>query len=143
MCKYDQHNSRLLLDLIYIIIIYMCIDICLIYVCLVYTLYFIIYIIYTYIHIYIYIYTIYTILYMMINNCFCNMVDWWKCVSCHIQPGRSSEVLTIANLRHAAGKVQTYTKQDFGLPCYIISGNVNHYTKTQLDCLVLHIIIYP
>ena len=44
MCKYDQHNSRLLLDLIYILIIYMCIDICLRYMPYIYTIFYYIYI---------------------------------------------------------------------------------------------------
>ena len=41
----------------------------------------------------------------MMMNCFCSMVDRQKVFTPYFQPGPLSEILTIANLRHAASRV--------------------------------------
>ena len=42
---------------------------------------------------------------MMMMNCFCGMVDRRKAFRTYFQPGTLSEILTIANLRHAASRI--------------------------------------
>ena len=52
---------------------------------------------------------------MMMMNCFCGMFDHWKAFTPYFQPGPLSEILTIANLRHAASRVWTCAESEFKL----------------------------
>ena len=47
-----------------------------------------------------------TILLTIVMNCFFEMVDWRQLVKSYLQLIKFSEVLTIANLRHTANKMQ-------------------------------------
>ena len=48
----------------------------------------------------------------MMMNCFCGMVDRRKAFTPYFQPGPLSEILTIANLRHAANRVWTCAESE-------------------------------
>ena len=58
----------------------------------------------------------------LLMNCFCGMVDQRKAFTPYFQPGPLSEILTIANLWHAARRIWT---------CGLCSSD-NHYTAAPM-----------
>ena len=79
---------------------------------------------------------------MMMMNCFSSMVDRRKASTPYFQRGPLSEILTIANLRHAANRAWTCTEYNFR-PCWMkLCISDNHYTtaplqKFKCECLIL------
>ena len=69
---------------------------------------------------------------IMIMNCFCGMNDQWKAFMPYFQPGPLSEILTIANLWHAARSVWTWAKSKFRLCWMKLCSSDNHYTMAPL-----------
>ena len=65
---------------------------------------------------------------MMMMNCFCRMIDRQKALMPYFQPGPLSEILTIANLWHAASRVWTCTESEFRLCLMKLCSSDNHYT---------------
>ena len=65
---------------------------------------------------------------IMMMNYFCGMVDRRKASTTYFQPGPLSEILTIANLRHAASRISTCSESKFRL-CWMKLCNIdNKYT---------------
>ena len=57
-----------------------------------------------------------------------------KGVSPYFQPGPLSEILTIANLQHAASRVWTCTEPEFRLSWMKLCSSDNHYTLAPRQC---------
>ena len=70
---------------------------------------------------------------MMMMNCFCEMVDRRKAFTTYFQLGPLSEILTIANLRHAASRVWTCTEIEFRLCWTKMRSSDNHSTTVPLE----------
>ena len=51
-----------------------------------------------------------------------------KCVKLYFPPGRFSEFLTIANLRHSVRRILTSAEPEFRLCLIKLCSNDNHYT---------------
>ena len=66
---------------------------------------------------------------MMMMNCFCGIVNRRK-VEPYFQPGPLSEILTIANLWHAAIRIWTSAEPGFRLWWMKLCNSHNHYTTT-------------
>ena len=64
---------------------------------------------------------------LMMMNCFRGMVDWRKAEP-YFQSGPLSEILTIANPRHAASRIWTCTEPVFRLWWMKLCSSDNHYT---------------
>ena len=64
---------------------------------------------------------------MMMMNCFCGMVDRRKVFSL-IFSWDHCQILTIANLRHAASRVWTCAESEFRLSWMKLCNSDNHYT---------------
>ena len=66
---------------------------------------------------------------MMMMNCFCRMVDRRKVFSLISSRSHSlSEILTIANLQHAAIRVWACAEPEFRLSWMKLCSSDNHYT---------------
>ena len=71
---------------------------------------------------------------------FYGMVDRRKAFKPYFQPGPSSEMLTIANLRHAASRVWVCAEPEFRLSWMKLCSSDNHYTTApQLKPVKLRI----
>ena len=66
---------------------------------------------------------------------FCGMIDWWKTL--YFQPGPLPEILTIANVRHAASRIWTCAEPDFRFFWMKLRSSDNHYTTTPIHEYVL------
>ena len=75
---------------------------------------------------------LWTIIYEIWMNCFCGMVEQLKAFTPYFQPGPSSEILTIANLRHAGSKVWTCAESEFRLCWMKLCSSDNHYTMSTV-----------
>ena len=65
---------------------------------------------------------------IMMMNCFCGIVDRRKVFSLISSRHQRSEILTIANLRHAASRIWTCTEPEFRLYLMKLCISDNHYT---------------
>ena len=65
-------------------------------------------------------------------NCLCGMVYGPKAFKPYFQPGPLLEILTIANLRHAASRVWACAEPEFRLGWMKLCSSDNHYTTTLL-----------
>ena len=72
---------------------------------------------------------------MMMMNCFCGMVDQRKAEP-YFQPGLLSEIVTIANLRHATSRVWTCAESEFRLWWMKLYSSDNHYTTASPTTLL-------
>ena len=73
-------------------------------------------------------------------NYFCGMVDRRKAFTPYFQPRPLSEILTIANLRHAESKVWTHAESEFRLCWMKLCSSDNHYTTAPKYTLFIFII---
>ena len=69
---------------------------------------------------------------MMMMNCFCGMVDRRKAEP-YFQLGPLSEILTIANLRHAASRIWACAEPEFRFSWMKLCSSDNHYTRAPLS----------
>ena len=72
---------------------------------------------------------------MMMMNYFCGMVDQRKAFMPYLQPEPLSDILTIANLRHAASRVSNYAESEFRL-CWMklcsSDKQKNHFKRKKI-----------